>query len=209
MSAIGWDNFLNWQGPTYPSLIKAMHASFSEVNTNEEVMSFKVKFSDQEILFSLAWISSIIGVPTNDWGRKSIKETLSKAERRMITKTNCSHVVPWVEGYFLQASSFLPPFRMLHGIFIFNLYPRRGNRSNLTPHMANVLYLVATRVPACLPSLICGTIVNSWHGPGRNACSFGSLLTNIALPYDRFPKCRVVTIQLYPVSAGSNISTGS
>lgn len=110
MAAHGVHSLLHWGGDAFPSIVKAMYASTVRSKLEEDDLSFIVRFSDEEILFSLTHISSTIRVPTKDPGPKSVKDTLTKDKGRTVTETICGRVVPWKERYFLQATTLLPPF---------------------------------------------------------------------------------------------------
>ncbi|XXG73216.1 hypothetical protein AAC387_Pa07g2174 [Persea americana] len=182
LSNIGWENILHCGGNAYPSLVRSVYASIKECSMDEANLFFKIRFSDQDFMFDVTRVSSILNVHPSNNGPKSVSDSLSAAEMVVITETLCGDVIPWEDGGYLLASFLLPPFKILHNLFTFNVYPRSRNRSDLTPYMANVLYHVATGVKLCLPSLIVGSIVRFWFSPGRPtiACPFGTLMTTIA-----------------------------
>eukprot|EP00268_Persea_americana_P032863 TRINITY_DN32491_c0_g1_i3.p1 TRINITY_DN32491_c0_g1~~TRINITY_DN32491_c0_g1_i3.p1 ORF type:complete len:289 (-),score=57.56 TRINITY_DN32491_c0_g1_i3:424-1290(-) len=165
-----------------PFLVRFVYGSIKECSMDEANLFFKIGFSDQDVMFDVTRVSSILNVRLPNNGPKSVSDSLSIAKMTVITETLCGAVIPWEDGGYLSAFFLLPLFKILHNIFTFNVYPRRGNRSDLTPYMANVLYHVATGVKLCLPSLIVGSIVRFWFSPGRptTACPFGTLITAIA-----------------------------
>ncbi|XXG79699.1 hypothetical protein AAC387_Pa09g0717 [Persea americana] len=141
----------------------------------------KIGFSYQDVMFDITRVSFILNVRLSNNRPKSVSNSLSITEMAVIIEILCDDVIPWEDGGYLSTSFLLHPFKILHNIFAFNVHPRRGNRSDLTPYIANVLYHVATSVKLCLPSLIVGSIVRFWFSPGRptTACPFGTLITTI------------------------------
>lgn len=92
----------------------------------------------------------------------------------------CGMPIEWKLRNCLPFTTLYPSLRFLHRIFTTLLYPRKGNRTNLTPLMVQILYLVALRISTCLRSLICFHTCHFANRPGHCAYSFASLMTYIA-----------------------------
>ncbi|MGV7927209.1 hypothetical protein PJO48_29590, partial [Mycobacterium kansasii] len=61
-----------------------------------------------------------------------------------------------------------------------NLYPRSGNKTDLTIFMVRIVHAIATGTQICLPSLICSSIIQFRIQPGHGDIPFGYLLNVLA-----------------------------
>ena len=181
LAQVGWENILDWGDKAYPSLVFGMFASITAAVSSVDSCSFTIAFQNKVVTVDPDRISSIMNVPVNPNGLSMVSDTLTEAEKDQATIVLCGHSVKWNPKNFLPLGSLIPKYRLLHHLFTFNVYPRKGNRTELTAYMVNVLSKVVTGVQMCLPSLICRTIVR-FHlsTASKPAIPFGFLLSQIA-----------------------------
>lgn len=179
LGRINWLNILKWGGHTYLSLAKGMYGANCSVNRDRP--SFTISFTDgSQVQITPSHISSLNGVPLCPGGLKSIDDSVPDSERLWVTEKLCGVFVEWIGGNALRASEFLPKFRLLHQVFLFNVYPRKGNRGDLTPLMINTLIAVDAKQNIYLTSIICRTIIDHWSCKGHSAAPFGYLMSELA-----------------------------
>ena len=87
LSNIGWENILHWGGNAYPSLVRSVYASIKECSMDEANLFFKIGFSDQDVMFDVTRVSSILNVRASNNGPKSVSDSLFVAEMAVITET--------------------------------------------------------------------------------------------------------------------------
>ena len=140
---------MTWSGNTYASFVHGLYGSICASTAN----SFTVRFSNGEEVVTTEKISSVMGIPRSN-GSKFISEVLPFDERDSVTQVLCGKYVKWFAKNYLPAYSLIPPLRIIHIIFTHCIYLRKGNRIEVTPYMANVLYEIVTGVPMCLLSVV-------------------------------------------------------
>ena len=154
LEAIRWDSILTWSGNTNASSVHGLYESICASSTN----SFTIRFLHGEEVVTVDKISSIMGIPSSD-GPRFIYEILPLDERESVTSALCGKPENWSAKNCLQASSIIPSLRIIHSIFTHSIYPRKGNRTEVPPYMANILFNVISGVPMCLPSVIMHHII--------------------------------------------------
>ncbi|MGV7343170.1 hypothetical protein PJI17_31215, partial [Mycobacterium kansasii] len=74
-----------------------------------------------------------------------------------------------------------------------NLYPRSGNKTDLTAFMVRIVHAIATGTQICLPSLICHFLLQFRLHPGHSDIPFSYLMIVLAthmlvdMPVDEEP----------------------
>ncbi|XXG89486.1 hypothetical protein AAC387_Pa12g1467 [Persea americana] len=185
LAQINWSNILDWGDKAYPSLVYSMYASITDAVSTIDSCSFNVAFRNQVVTIDPDRISSVMNIPVCENGLTMVADTLTEAEKAEATLRLCGFNAEWNrKKNFLPLGSLIPKYRLLHNLFTFNVYPRKGNRTELTAYMVNILHKVITGVPICLPSLICRTIVR-FHlsNATKTAAPFGFLMTQLARSY--------------------------
>ncbi|KAJ8630340.1 hypothetical protein MRB53_023663 [Persea americana] len=102
LSNIGWENILHCGGNAYPSLVRSVYASIKECSMDEANLFFKIGFSDQDFMFDVTRVSSILNVHPSNNGPKSVSDSLSAVEMVVITETLCGDVIPWEDVHLAQ-----------------------------------------------------------------------------------------------------------
>ncbi|MGV8048443.1 hypothetical protein PJP07_30035, partial [Mycobacterium kansasii] len=85
-----------------------------------------------------------------------------------------------VKGNALPARYLLPKYRLIHKFFVSSLYPRSGNKQDLTTFMVSIVHAIATGTQICLPSLICHFLIHFHVQPGHSHIPFAYLMTVLA-----------------------------
>ena len=176
---VGWERILYWGYDAFPSIVRNMYASISSTEITKNSCSFTLSFVDRDEIITSKRIGSIIGVPVTPNGVTSIPDSLIEEERRKATHDLCSFHSTWdPRKHHLTLFSLFPIYRVIHNIFTYNVYPRSGNRTELTAYMVSILSKVVTRTSICLQSLICHTIIK-FHSSmvQKNAIHFGYFMT--------------------------------
>ena len=120
LEAIGWGGILTWSGNTYASSVYGMYESICASTAN----SFTIRFSYGEEVVTTEKISSIMGIPRSD-GPRFISDVLPLDERETVTQVLCGKSVEWFAKNYLEASSLIPPLRIIHSIFTQHLSEER------------------------------------------------------------------------------------
>lgn len=145
-------------------------------------------------------------IPVNDEGIPIhiLLNKPSESEKCMLNRDLCNMDVQWtVKGNALLARYLLPKYRLLHKIFVSNLYPRSGNKTDLTAFMVRIIHAIATGTQICLSSLICHFLLQFRLHPGHSDILFGYLMTMLAthmlvdMPVMRHPS--VILFSIIPI----------
>lgn len=140
------------------SLVHQIFASI--IKTTHNPWSFTIGFTDDyQTTITPKRIASIMNI--NSSSRISyIFYTLTEDERERAIVALCGFPARWNNRKnHLPLSSLLPIYHILHNIFTYNVYPRKGNRIELTSYMVNLLYHVHCTRPVCFASLIYQIII--------------------------------------------------
>lgn len=185
VSRVGWEGILTWGMNAYPSIVKLMYASISKTWVDDNSCSFTISFLDRDEVVTPEKIGSIMGIPCSQNAITFVTDSPSESEKTQATRDICGFDCQWDnKKHHLTLNSLIPLYRIIHQLFTYNVYPRGGNRTELTPYMVNLLSKVVTRTPICLPSIICHTIIKFHNNPTqKNAIPFGFLMTQLALSF--------------------------
>ena len=146
-------------------------------------LTFSIATREDKFFVDRHLIAGIMDIPVNDEGIPihTLYAKLSESEKQMLTRDLCGMDVQWtIKGNALPSKYMLPKYRVLHRIFISNLYPRSGNKTELTAFMVRVVHSIASGTQICLPSLICFYIIQFRLQPGHGDIPFAFLLTALA-----------------------------
>ncbi|KAJ8644448.1 hypothetical protein MRB53_006196 [Persea americana] len=81
-----------------PFLVRFVYGSIKECSMDEANLFFKIGFSDQDVMFDVTRVSSILNVRLPNNGPKSVSDSLSIAKMTVITETLCGAVIPWEDA---------------------------------------------------------------------------------------------------------------
>ncbi|KAJ8627972.1 hypothetical protein MRB53_021279 [Persea americana] len=180
-----WEGILSWGNDAFPSIVRNMYASISNIEVTVNSCSFTISFVDRDEVITLERIGSIIGVPISPNGFTVIPYSLTEEERGKATHDLCGfHSILDPRKHHLTLFSLFPIYQIIHNIFTYNVYSRSGKRTELTAYMVSILSKVVTRTSICLPSLICHIIIR-FHSSmvQKNAIPFGYLMTALAFSF--------------------------
>lgn len=177
LTVISWQNILSWGGSAYPSVVERLYDSITDFDL--DALSFTIKVGSAVKTFNPLLIAALLKVPRYPHSDGRISH-VSEVGRRNITIFLCRNEAPWKNNNALQMSLLFPQFRVLHGVCTSNVYPRKGNKTEFTPCMANILYHVGTGKLTCLPSLICSHSIQFVMHRGHSAHPLGHLMSKIA-----------------------------
>ena len=183
LGRIGWQNILDWGKVAYPSLAYQMYASFSRFKATETECCFYVMLEDGEVEITPERIGSILNIPYEPHSIQFVSDTISEADKPMITQSICAFVAEWDQAKnFLRSKYLIHELRLIHNLFTHNVYPRAGNRTELTAYMVNILFNIVNGNRMCLPSLICRHIIrNATPRSKAGSLIFGCLMSALAL----------------------------
>ncbi|MGV7988825.1 hypothetical protein PJP10_31115, partial [Mycobacterium kansasii] len=156
LEAVGWTNLLHWGGPAYRSIAQSMFLCINEFS--QDNLTFKITTREGPFDVDRHLISGLMDIPINEEGIPIhvLLNKPSESEKLMLTRDLCDMDAQWtVKGNALPARYLLPKNRLLHKIFVSNLYPWSGNKTDLTTFMVRIVHAIATGTQICLPSLIC------------------------------------------------------
>ncbi|XP_058108228.1 uncharacterized protein LOC131251495 isoform X2 [Magnolia sinica] len=175
---IGWEPVLSFGGPVHENLVRMFFARCRKPHMDP--LSFDVDYNGKVTHVTPTLIGRLIQVPPLGYVPPG-SNLPRKAQRLEWTRFLCGgRNVAWFQGNALRASEMTAQFRILHLIFVSNVYPRLGNRSELTPFMAETLYRVGIHQPMCLPSLIMRQIIYVLTSSHSLALPFGNLICKLA-----------------------------
>ncbi|XXG76965.1 hypothetical protein AAC387_Pa08g1216 [Persea americana] len=130
LAQINWNNILDWGDKAYPSLVYSMYASITDVVSTIDSCSFNVAFRNQVVTIDPNRISSIMNISVSENGLTMVADTLTEAEKAEATLRICGYDAEWNrKKNFLPLATLIPKYRLLHYLFTFNVYPRKGNRT--------------------------------------------------------------------------------
>ena len=116
-----------------------MYAFITDAVSTVDSCSFNVAFRNQVVTIDPDRISSIMNIPVNENGLSMVTDTLTEAEKSETTLRLCGYNAEWNrKKNFLPLAALIPKYRVLYNLFTFNVYPHKGNMTELTSYMVNV-----------------------------------------------------------------------
>lgn len=159
-----------------------MYASITHIKNTPNECSFTLSLANGELEITSERIGSILNVPHDPHAIQFVSDSISK-EKVEVNNLICGFQAAWDHAKnFLRHKNLQVYLHVVHNIFTFNVYPRKGNQTELTAYMENILVNAVSGHCMCLPSIICRTIIHfSLAQTKKGSAPFGCLMTALAL----------------------------